>query len=495
MPSIPTTTALTWPAANRLAEPVRWVGFAIAVFGLEVLLARGVAGPEVSRYVFLFLGLFVAAFVFRFPLATALVMLGLTDFIFSATFFSYQVGALSVRPHELALAGLLTVAILRPVRQTWGGVPGAALAVFLAMVTVSAGLAVSKGSASLTDAFNWARPLGMLTFFYVVVRLFPSPRDRRFLLTGAAVLAAATGLVALMVALGAGFGNELQALGGDAVAQQQGASAIERVRLAGLAAGYALFWFAAVQVAGARGKGRFWWSLLLAGIGIDIVVSFNRNMWLGVFIGLLLMATIGGTVVRSRIVAATAVALAGFALLAVFGSSSSSDRIVEPVVQRGATIFNPGKTAKEDSLKDRARESDQAWATARQNPLFGVGAGASFGVIINEPIDTGSFIIGFVPVPQLFLHNQYLYLLLISGLPGLIAFLVFLGSPLIHAMRRIPRDPSIAALGVGIVLIMISSVVAIYFTVENMTVVIGLLTGCIVADLEGRAGESSGLLP
>jgi O-antigen ligase len=494
VPSIPTTTALTWPAASRLAEPVRWAAFALAVLGVEVLLARGIAGPEISRLVFLFIGLFAVAFVFRFPIATALVFFGLVDFIFSPTFFAYQVGSLSVRPHELALAGLLTLAILRPAKQTWGGVAGTALAVFLAMVALSAGIAIAKGNASLTDAFNWARPLGMLTFFYVVVRLFPSAHDRRILLTGAAVLASATGVVALMVALGAGFGDELQALGGDAVAQQQGSSAIERVRLAGLAAGYALFWYAAVQVAAAQGRNRVLWSLLLTGIGLDIIVSFNRNMWLGIFIGLLLMAIVGGTVVRSRIVAAAAVALTGLAVFAVFGSSTSSDRIVEPVVQRGATIFNPAKTAQEDSLKDRARESDIAWATAQDNLLFGVGAGAPFGVVINEPISTGSFIIGFTPVPQMFLHNQYLYLLLISGLPGLIAFLAFLGVPLAHALRRMPRDPSIAALGVGIALVMISSVVAIYFTAENMTVVLGLLAGVIVADLEGREGESSGLL-
>jgi O-antigen ligase len=496
VPSIPTTTAPIWPRASRLAEPARVAAFAVAVLGVELLLARGVSGPQISRFVFLFAGLFAVAFVFRFPMATVLVFLGLTDFIFAPTFFAYEVGPLSVRPHELALAGLLALAILRPAKQTWGGVPGAALAVFLAMVAVSAAFAVSKGSASLTDAFNWSRPLGMLAFFYVVVRLFPSARQRRLLLTGAAVLAAAAGAVALMVALGAGFGDALQDSGGNVVTQQQSASSVERVRLAGLSAGYALFWYVVVQIAAARGSRRVWWSLALTGIALDIVVSFNRNMWLGILIGLLLMAIVGGAMVRSRIVSATAVAVAALALFVVFGSSTSGDRIIEPVVQRGATIFNPGKAAQENSLKDRARETDAAWATAQDHLLLGVGAGAGFGIVINEPISSGSFIIGFTPVQQLYLHNQYLYLLLIAGIPGLIAFLAFLGVPLAHALRRIPRDPSIAAIGVGVALIMVSSVVAIYFTVEDMTAMLGLLTGVLVADAEDRAaaGESSGLL-
>jgi hypothetical protein len=85
---------------------------------------------------------------------------------------------------------------------------------------------------------------------------------------------------------------------------------------------------------------------------------------------------------------------------------------------------------------------------------------------------------------------------LIAGIPGLLAFLVFLGVPMAQAIRRSPGDPAIAACGVGIALIMISAVVAIYFTAEDMTAVLGLLTGIIVADREGRAaaGEPSGLL-
>ena len=98
--------------------------------------------------------------------------------------------------------------------------------------------------------------------------------------------------------------------------------------------------------------------------------------------------------------------------------------------------------------------------------------------------------------PQLFLHNQYLYLLLIAGIPGLIAFVLFLGVPVALAVRRVPRDPAIAACGVGIAMIMVSAIVAIYFTTEDMTAVLGMLAGILVADPEGRAaaGEDSGLL-
>ncbi|HEX2096857.1 MAG TPA: O-antigen ligase family protein [Solirubrobacterales bacterium] len=490
MPSIRTITGPSRPAAKHPADHVKVAGFAFGVLLLELLLARGVAAPQLSRFVLLFVGVLAVAFVFRFPLATALVLLGLTDFVFHPSYFAAAVGPLEVRPHEMALAALLLLALLAPRRLTWGGVAGASLAAFLALVAASGGLALWSGEASASDVFNWARPLGLLTFFYVVVRLFPEARDRRLLLLGTGALAAVAGVVALLVSVGAGFGDSLQAAGDNAVKAQEG-EAVDRVRLAGLSGAYALFWYAVVQAVAHRGPRRLVWAAILVGISLNIVVSFNRNMWLGIVLGFVLIAIVGGTVVRTRLATAVAVAVAGIALLVLFGSSTTSSRVVEPVVQRGATIFDPGRVTREASFRDRAEETEAAWRTARQNLLLGVGVGAPFGLVVVNQTGPHSFEL----TPQLFLHNQYLYLLLIAGIPGLLAFVAFLGTPVLHAFRRSPRDPPIAACAVGIALIMISSVVAIYFTVEDMTAVLGLLAGVLIADAEGpaAAGEPSGL--
>lgn len=498
MPSIPTITVLSSSAtARRAAEPLRAGAFALAIVAFELFLAKAIVGPEISRFVFLFLGLFALALVFRFPMPTALLFLALTDFIFHSTMFARDVGALSVRPHELALACLLAVALVRPRRETWGGAPGAALAAFLGLVGVSAALAVSAGETSLSDAFNWARPLGLLTFFYVVVRLFPEPRDRRLLLTAVAVLAAVSGVVAVAIALGAGLDSALRAPGDQAIRSQEGLGALERVRLSGLSAGYAIFWFAVVQIAARQGRSRAVWVLLLAGIALGIAVSFNRNMWLGLAIGALLMAVLGGTMVRNRLAVGSAIAVAGLVVLMAFGSSTTNEAVVQPILKRGSTLLSPGKTARESSLQDRAAETEAAWETAREHLLLGVGAGAPFGAYLLEPITSGSVFPAVATTPQLFLHNQYVYLVLIAGVPGLIAFLVFLGLPVLHSVRRAPRDPAIAACGVGILLIMISAVVAIYFTTDDWTPLLALLAGAIVADHEGAApaGEPSGLSP
>ncbi len=486
MASTPTITVPSWSApGRRIPDAVRVAAFLCGALLVELIVARGVTSTDgISRPILLLAGVGAVAFVLRFPIATTLIFFGLTDFIFYPTFFAFELGPLSIRPHELALVGLLFLAAVRPKRQTWGGAPGLALAAFLAILALAGALAVADGRAPLTDAFNWARPFALLTFFYVVVRLFPDPKERRLLLTGGAVIAAVAGVVALIVALGAGFGETLSGGGETIVKEEEGAAGLLRVRLAGLSMAYALFWYVVVRVVTARHGTRAGWGLALAGMALAIAISFNRNMWLGLIAGLALTMAVGGPFVRRRLTAAIVVAIAGIALLASFGTATDS-RVLEPVVKRGSTLFNPRQVQQSSSIADRDKETRVAWPAAQRHLVLGIGAGVDFGVYNFDFVGPHSVKVE----PQLFLHNQYLYLLLICGVPGLAAFLLFLVIPVLRAFRRTPIDPAITACGVGIAMIMISSIVAIYFSVEDMTTVLGLLTGVIVADYEGPAAD------
>jgi O-antigen ligase len=490
VPGIRTITAPSLSTASpRLNRTLKVAGFALSILVIEAALAHGVVGPQISRYVYLFVGVFLVALIWRFPLATALVFLAFSDFIFFPTQFQAQMGSLTIRPHEVALGVLLVLSISRPKRRSWGGRIGLCLAAFFALALFSDVIAYETGRVELTDAFNWLRPIFPLAMFWVVVRLFPGVEERRVLLTGGAVLAAATGVIGLFLALGAGFLQGLES-SEQALLSEGGFGSLARVRLPGLSIGYALFWYSAVQIVSRRGRSRIFWSALLLGILVDIAVSYNRNMWVGLILGLFLTALIGGVVVRGRLIGSVAVIVAATVVFVVFGSSAGSDQVVKPILTRGATLLDPGKTTESSSLQDRAHETSAAWKTAQKNLVIGVGAGAPFGVVQHNQLVSGSFIVGETSEPQLFLHNQYLYLILISGVPGLIAFVLFLGSSVAVAWRRSPRDPAIAALGIGIALIMVSAVVAIYFTVIDMTAVLGLLAGVIVADSEGQALDS-----
>lgn len=497
MPSIPITTGLSRPpAAIRSSRALRVGAFALSVLVIEAVLAHGLVGPQISKLVLLFVALYLVAAVFRFPLATGLLFLAFTDFIFYPTFFAPQVGPITVRPHEVCLTLLLSLAILRPKARTFGGVGGKALAVFLAVVLFSAAVAYEGGSVSLTEAFNWSRPFYSLCFFWVVIRLFPSSEDRRTLLLGAAVLAAVTGVVALAVAAGASFGQQLQGPGEQIIKEEGGLGSLKRVRLAGLSAGYILFWYVAAQAASRIGRPRLGWLLLLGGIFLDIAVSLNRNMWIGLTVGLLLMVIWGGVTIRARFANALGIGLAIILLVFAFGSATSNDQIAKPLIERGETLFHPGKTAQSSSLQERGTETEEAWKTIQAHPLIGVGAGAPFGVTHKEVAYGSTGTISVRSEEQLFLHDQYLYLLLIGGPLALIAFVVFLGSAVRQAWTRHPRDPAITACAVGIVLVMLSAVVAIYFSSDDMTAMLGMLAGVIFADATGpgRQGLPSGLI-
>lgn len=486
MVGTPTTTGRRPSAlAERLPERARIVALALFVLGVQLVLALSVVSDRFAPALLLFVAAGAAAFVLRFPLATALVLLGLTDFIFPGGFFAVGVGPIDARGYQLALAGLLVLALVWPRRETWGGTAGVALAVFLAVVAASSALAILAGRVGVSDVVGWGRPFSLLTVFYVVVRLFPEPRERRLLLTGAAVLAAATGVVAALISVGAvAPGDLLQ--GNNVRTEESLGSSIQRVRLPGLSAAYVLFWYVALRVLAAHGRSRVAWIAVFAGIAINIAVSFNRNMWTGLVLGLVLMMVVAGPAVRARLGGALGLVVAAALAIALLGLSTAQEsQVLGPVIERGSSILDPGEVSQEGSFQDRAYETDVALEAIGQNLLLGIGPGAEFGLYVDQRVGPGSF----QRLPQVFLHNQYLYLLLIGGIPALIAFVVFLGSAVRLALVRRPHDPAIAACGVGIALLMISSVVAIYFSTSDTTTMLALLAGVIVADAEGPAAD------
>lgn len=486
MPNILTTTApRPANAIKRVPEPARAVAFAIGLLVLEVGLAHGAIGPWASKLVLLLVGGLALALVLRFPIASALVYFAITDFIFYPLKFAHQVGPVNLRPFELILVVLLILAAARPKRRTWGGTAGGALAAFYVFLFIASALAIAGNHTDLKEALTWGRPLFLLSFFWVVIRLFPERHERGVLLAGAAAIAAATGVMAVVVTADAGLGVSLQEAATNTVREQ---GSLERIRLPGLSAAYGLFWFAALQVATKVGKPRLWWGAAFFGIALNIVFSFNRNMWIGILVGFLVLLVLGGPLLRKRLGIACLVVAAAVTFFVMVGGSAGKET-VQPLIERGETLVNPSKTSHESSVDQRLAETEAAWKTARSNLLFGIGPGVPFGFAISEPQRNGSgTIVTVTQLPQLFLHNQYLYLLMITGIPGLITFVVFLGTTVVDGLRYLRDDLLLLSCAIGIGMIMISAVVAIYFTVVDMTAILGLLAGVVTAGVEEVKG-------
>ena len=486
-PQLPLPSAL----ASREAGLGRRARLAALIGGVLVAeLALGVAIAD-ARFLPLVLAAGAAAglgVLFRLPLAGIVVLLLIVASVFPWEASAFELGPLKTPMYEVALGGLLIVALFKPRRATWGGKTGAALALFFTVLAVSEVVALVEDRADPIDIFNWGRPFFMLGLFFVVIRLFPTRRAARDVLVAGAIVGAATGVVALLFALGSGPAFILQGGGEGFITQGEGFGNLSRVRLPGLALAYVLFWFVVVGLLYARGLRKLGWLVLLAGAVIGITLSFNRNMWIGLLLGAVLMLVFATPGFRRRLMAGLAVAAAGLAMVFYAPGGLDDDSALAPLAERSSTLLDPGSLQGEDSLRSRDEETRQALRVAATHPVLGVGPGVNFGVFVSQA--DGS---RYVRTPQLFLHNQYLYLVLAAGIPGLLCFLAFLGSVLRTALRRATSDPPVVALGVGLATVALSALVAIYFNVPDMATVIGLVSGAIVAmasDQTARGAES-----
>lgn len=332
-------TAITPETRRRFSLPewrggpsAKGVAFGAAVILAELILAAALASGRLSIALMVFVAAAALAFAFAYPLATAVLTLALGVSIFHGQWFAFTLGPLDANAAELLLFSLFIVALIRPRHRTWGGVAGAGLAVFLGLLGISTALAVSAGDVELLGSLAWGRVFAFYAFFYIVVRLFGDRDSITRLLGWAAALAALTGFTALFISVASGPASFLQDPAQQFIRDEEGLGLIQRVRLPGLALAYGLFWYAVVRTTQTHGTWRLLWGAALAGMFVNIAVSFNRNMWVGLSLGLLAMVLLSGPQVRRRLIAAIAAVGIAIALVATQGGSDSR---FAPLVERG----------------------------------------------------------------------------------------------------------------------------------------------------------------
>jgi hypothetical protein len=463
-------------AVARGQRHAPWVGTAAVAAALvvgDLIIALGVNDPRFARLLLLGLAALGLALVFRFPFAATCGVLVLVATVLEPGRFTMPAGPIELQLEELILGALLIVAVVRPRRAWWGGVAGGALAVFFVVLGLSAVLALESGRADFVDVIAYSRFFVPLLLFYVIVRLFPEPDQVRRLLLIAVVLGAITGIVSLAAAApGSPLSEMLNPSESANIRDEEGLGLVNRVRLAGVSLAYVLFWYVGAQAIAARhGVRLLAWLAALTGMGLALVLSFNRNMWIGLVIGLLLMLLLGRAVSRRRLTAVVAVLVAGALGVALVGPKLNSDSPLYPLVQRGSTLLNPAQEARDPSLEDRRLENGFAIETIEREPITGVGPGAPYGA------------------DWLWVHNQYLHLLLIGGPAALLSFLVFLGVPQMAVARRWSRDDTLLALAVGLAITMVSATVMMSFVNPTWAGVLALLTGAITVLRPGSATE------
>jgi O-antigen ligase len=473
-------------AGHRVTRGAALVAGLLAV---DAIVAIAVVDARFQRLLMLGLAAVALALVFRFPFAATCGVLILVAGVTEPGRFKVPVGPMELRFEELLVGALLLVAVVRPRRAWMGGIPGWALTLFLAVVCLSGLLALSSGRATFTDAFATVRLFTPALLFFVVVRLFPAPHQVRRLLVAAVVIAAVGGVVALLVATpGSALENVLNPQGDNSIRGSEGLGILNRVRLSGVALAYALFWYTAFRALSAQPARRFWWVAAVCGMAVAIVLSLNRNMWIGLVLGMLMMLVLSRSVARRKLTLALVLVAAAGIGGAMAGTSVGADSPIRPVIERGSTLLNPSAETQDSSLQDRFLENRRAVATIERNPVVGVGPGASFG-----NVGLGRSAGGAVTrVDALFLHNQYLYLLLIGGPLALASFMVFLIVPVLEVFRRRWPDELLPSLAVGVVLIMLTAIVGMVFAHPTGSGVLALLIGAIVVLTEDARSRLAG---
>lgn len=449
-----------------------------AVVLAEIVLGMAVASGHSKMAAGAVLGAAAAVLLVKFPFAATCALFVLVASTFDEAVPELVVAGRVVFPYELLLAGLLGLAIVRPRRRSWGGAPGLALALFLGMLALSSLVAVRFGGAELNNVLLWGRVFFVLTFYWVVVRLFPTREQVMRLVKAAAIIGGLTGFAAVLFALG--LDHELLFRNsGDTIVSGDGT--LRRVRLPGLALSFGLLWLVLLYVVrGARPRW-LWWTVL-AGSLANVLVSQNRNMWVAGLGCLAVLLLVAGPRPRARVLVSLVTMAASIALLVLVPQTTEPAlRVVEPLVERGETLLNPRRVAREASLQDRARENRAGWESVRQRPLLGVAPGVSWGLYM---VDRS----GSVPVavPQLFLHNQYLYLLVITGVPGLVLFAAFLISGLRAGLSPPRRPLDRAMLAIGVVGLALTAFVMLSLTYPSYLLALMLLIGAIVVLSESK---------
>ena len=467
---------LSLPLRRRRRSPGRaplaFVGAAILA---ELLLAGSVVSERLSPLMMLAVGAVGWAAMVRWPMIGMGLLLLLTATFLPSDYLQVQVGPTAVGYHELVLVGVLAAAALFPRERTWGGVAGACLAAFFAILGLATLLAVQAGNVTFADAVAWGRMFALLLVFYAVIRLFPDRESLHRLMALAVAAAGLSGFVALAIALGIDLSSVLGRAATFYVNTDLGLGGIPRIRLPGIAIGYPLFWYAALQIPSSRGFARLGWTLALLGITVNLAVSLNRNMWAGLLVGLVGLVILGGVRVRRPLAVGTTALVGAIAIIAIAGVQLDRGPLAG-FAERGETLLSPEQTTQENSLQDRGKETEQAWRTVQEHPVVGVGPGTPFGVYFDELQPSGDY----KRTRQLFLHNQYLYVLLICGIPGLLAFLGFLTAS-VGSVRRRMWDADVIAWAVGVGMIALSAFVMISFADAASALAIGLLCGAIVA--------------
>lgn len=367
----------------------------------------------------------------------------------------------------------------------------AALGVFLCTVVIGVAVAMAHGTpTSLVLAA--ARPMIFYVAFWVALAAVRTARLRRSVVTILGVVACA--IVALQITQSlVGAGHTVFVLGSYTmqVSVDPTAGGVLRIRPPGLTLVYVTAAFAAAYLLWGPRVRRLLAAGVLSVCGLGILLSLNRNMMLGLVVGVV----VAGIVSKSRGRLAVGILVSGLIVAGGLAVVTSESRMSSgnAIVQRTMSLADV-RGIQEGTLEVRTYENRLARKVLGREWLGGIGWGTSYGATL--PVASGGT---YIIVDRPWIHNQYYSMWLRAGIVGLAALLVALGLSYWHAVRQLrhPQAGSEAWMAGGAVAaltaLMASATVGLYFS-EPASIVplVGVMALAIALDAAPASGASVG---
>jgi hypothetical protein len=344
------------------------------------------------------------------------------------------------------------------------------IALFLAAVLGGVAVGMENGASLHAAAFDMRSMLFYAAFWPALAALARGRRLPFRLVTAGAIVVVM--LQAIQVVVGPSRHMFLIAASDLSSALTADQTGFLRVRPPGLTTVYVVAAFALARVLWGPARGRMaGWAVVAVSMA-GVILSLNRNMALGLVLGLSAAALVAKRRHRAVVFAATVAAALSAAVLVAQGSAFASN----PVVSRFASITNYSQLQTQ-TLDDRFYENRIAMQRIRAHPIGGLGWGPPYGAELLSS-DAGFL----VTQPRTFMHEQYLWIWMRAGIVGLIALLAMLAVGITTGVRwsRARAGEEDGWLGAGVIVALValaaSSNVAIYLTPPDSTVpLVGVL--------------------
>ena len=341
----------------------------------------------------------------------------------------------------------------------------------LFFVTCIAGIPVGigHGAAAKTAVAEFRPMVYVLAIVPALVAVSTRQRARRLVLfaAGLAFLVSVASVIQVLV------GPRILLFNVDsfeALVRADPSTGFLRVRPPGLYLVYAAAaWALCRLIWGRGGRGAAVAGAVLVASVTGIALSFNRNMMVGLVLGVF----VAFLAARRKGRAVALVLVAGILLLGGL-VMLDHDYLNQPVVNRFASLLDSGERG--SALSDRAMETAAALQSIVRQPLLGLGWGPGYGALATR-LSRGTV----TTFERPWIHNQFLGFWVRAGVLGALALVMIYGLAVVTAGRNSraatsDEDWIDLALVASITAFALSSIVDIVVgNPNNLVVLMGLL--------------------